>query len=125
VLVYDGDCAFCTRSIRLVRRLHADVDVVAAQCADLPGLGLSQDQADESLRWVEPDGRIRSGHQAVGALLAHSRWPFPLLGRLMRQPPLAALAAAAYRWVAANRRRLPGGTPACALPPERRPGASG
>jgi len=123
LLVYDGDCAFCTKSVRLVRRLHADVDVVAWQLADLPALGLTAQEADAAVQWVPADGRSAAGHRAVAAVLRASRQPWPIIGRLMLLPGLSWLAGRLYAWVAANRHRLPGGTPACALPPEQRPGA--
>ena len=39
-------------------------------------------------------------------------------------PPFAWVASAAYKWIAKNRHRLPGGTPACSMPAHLRPGAS-
>jgi predicted DCC family thiol-disulfide oxidoreductase YuxK len=33
-------------------------------------------------------------------------------------PGIRSLAGVIYRWVARNRSRLPGGTPACAVPPK-------
>lgn len=123
VLVYDGDCSFCTKSVRLVRRLQADVDVVAWQFADLPALGLTAAQADAAVQWVAVDGRAAAGHRAVAAVLRASRQPWPIIGRAMLLPGLSWLSGRVYAWVAANRQRLPGGTPACALPPEQRPGA--
>ncbi|MEO6885288.1 MAG: DUF393 domain-containing protein [Jatrophihabitantaceae bacterium] len=123
VLVYDGDCAFCTKSVRLAEHLRADADVIAWQFADLAALGLTEAQANDSVQWVDPAGRISSGHEAIAALLIRARFPFPVLGTLMRTPPVSWLARRVYAWVAANRHRLPGGTPACSLPPEQRPGA--
>lgn len=122
VLVYDGDCAFCTKSVRLAEHLRADVDVLAWQFADLAALGLTEIQANDAVQWVEPDGRISSGHEAIAALFRRAGLPFSLLGRLMLTPPVSWLARRIYVWVAANRHRLPGGTPACSLPPEQRPG---
>ncbi|MGH8960953.1 MAG: thiol-disulfide oxidoreductase DCC family protein [Jatrophihabitantaceae bacterium] len=123
VLVYDGDCAFCTRSVRLVPWLRANVEVRAWQSADLAALGLTAEQAGESVQWVGGDGHIESGHRAVAALLRVSRPPLPVLGRVTLLPGISWVAARAYAWVSANRYRLPGGTAACALPPEQRPGA--
>ena len=124
-LVYDGDCAFCTRSVAVMPRLRlARPTVVAWQHADLPALGLTPAQCEQAVQWVAPDGRVDSGAQAVARLLLASGGLWALLGALLRVPPASWVAAVLYRWVAANRHRLPGGTPACALPPER-PGAAG
>lgn len=124
-LVYDGDCAFCTLSVGWIARLRlADSRAVAWQHADLPALGLTQAQCEHELQWVAPDGRIDGGAQAVSRLLLASGPPWSLAGALLRVPPASWLGAVLYRLVADNRQRLPGGTPACALPPSERPGAA-
>lgn len=112
-LVYDGDCGICTSSARLVERLRLDVDeVVPWQQADLAALGLTVAECLEAVQLVE-DGRVTSGHEAIGRLLLRSRRPWRLPGRFLLSRPGSRLAAPAYRWVARNRHRLPGGTPAC------------
>lgn len=124
VLVYDGDCGFCTRSVRAIATLRlATPRIVAYQDADLDALGLTVEQCDRELQWVRPDGRTDGGAQAVASLLHASGGPWTLLGAVLRVPPVRWLAALVYRLVADNRQRLPGGTPACALPPSERPGA--
>jgi predicted DCC family thiol-disulfide oxidoreductase YuxK len=124
-LVYDGDCAFCTRSAAAIGRLRlAEPRIVAFQHADLTVLGLSRAQCERELQWVRPDGSVDGGAQAVAQLLLASGGLWAVLGALVRLPPGRWLAAGLYRLVADNRRRLPGGTPACALPPAERPGAA-
>lgn len=124
-LVYDGDCAFCTKCVAELPRLGmADIAVTAWQHADLPALGLTAEQCERAVQWVAPDGRVDSGARAVARLLVASGGWWALLGRVMRVPPASWLAALVYRLVADNRHRLPGGTAACALPPAERPGAS-
>ena len=122
-LVYDGDCAFCTSSVRWVGRLGLRADVVSPwQHSDLPALGLTQAECEAKLQWV--DGRRHSsGHEAVARLLLASALPWRPLGALLLVPPVSWLAARVYDWVAAHRGSLPGGTPACALPAEERPQA--
>lgn len=123
-LVYDGDCAFCTSSVRLARRLRLHADAVTPwQHADLASLGLTQQQCESSLQWVDGE-QISSGHAAVAGLLLASALPWRPLGFLLRTPPFSWVAARAYRWVADHRTSLPGGTPACALPQDQRPRAS-
>lgn len=121
-LVYDGDCAFCTSSVRLARRLGLGADLVIAwQHADLDALGLTPAACQDALKWVSDSGRVSSGHEAVARLLLAGPLPWRPLGALLLVPPVSWLAARAYAWVAANRHRLPGGTAACALPQEERP----
>lgn len=124
VLVFDGDCAICSTLSRFVgrriRRRDDDFVIAAWQDLDLTELGLTEQQVIDALQWVTPAGRIASGADAVAAVLmaGHVWWrPF---GAVIRLPLVNQLAAVIYRWVAANRDRLPGGTPACAMPPSSR-----
>lgn len=114
VLLYDGDCSFCSSCARLIeRRIRPRATVVPFQLAELGELGVSEAQAAEALQWVDADGAVRSGHEAVAAMLSTAGPAWRLLGRLLTLPVASKLAAAAYELIAANRRRLPGGTPAC------------
>lgn len=115
VLLFDGDCAFCTSCVGVVeRRIKPAAEVVAWQFADLVALGVSEQQASDALQWVEPDGTVRSGHRAVAAMLASAGPVHRLAGRVLLLPGISWAAAHAYRLIADNRHRLPGGTPACA-----------
>ncbi len=120
MLLYDGDCAFCTTCVQLLeRRIRPDAEIVAWQFADLPRLGVGEEQASEALQWVGADGAVRSGHEAVAAMLGSSGGIWRGAGRALLLPGLSWIAAHAYRLIARNRQRLPGGTPACQLPPTR------
>ena len=114
VLLYDGDCAFCTSCARLIeKRIRPSAAVVPSQLADLDELGVTEEQAAGALQWVGADGTVRSGHEAIAAMLGTAGAAWSLLGRLLLLPGASWLAAAAYALVASNRHRLPGGTPAC------------
>lgn len=125
VLVYDGDCAICTKLSRVVttrlRARPADFAVTAYQHADLAALGLTADQCDAALQWVAADGRVSPAEGAVARTFLASRMPFRPLGALLLVPGVRTLAGVLYRWVARNRHRLPGGTPACSMPAADRP----
>lgn len=115
-LLFDGDCAFCTSCARLAeRRIRPDAAIVAWQLADLAALGVTEAQATEAVQWVEADGTVRSGHEAIAAMLSASGPGWRLPGHLLLLPGISWIAARAYRLVASNRHRLPGGTPACRL----------
>jgi predicted DCC family thiol-disulfide oxidoreductase YuxK len=132
VLVYDGDCGICTKAVRLIgdsataegrrARVPADADVIAFQFADLETLGTTAERAEYELLWIE-DGRVYGGAQAVAKLLIDAGGLWRPLGLIGRVPPFRWIARGIYRLVANNRHRLPGGTPACALPAAERPGA--
>ena len=59
------------------------------------------------------DGAVRSGHEAIAAMLGSSGPISRLAGRFLLLPGISWIAAKVYALVAANRHRLPGGTPAC------------
>jgi len=113
-LVFDGDCAFCTSCARLLERIGPEAEIVAWQVADLDALAITPAQAAEAVRWIEPDGTVRSGHEAIAAALGAAGVPWRIVGRALRLPGISSLAAVIYQLVARNRHRLPGGTPACA-----------
>jgi predicted DCC family thiol-disulfide oxidoreductase YuxK len=124
-LVYDGDCAFCTKCVDWAdRHLSVRPHVVAWQHANLEALGLTQEQCERAVQWVEPSGVSRSGAKAVGTWWWRCGGPWRLLAALCFVPPASWVAAGVYRLIAANRSRLPGGTPACSMPAHLRPGAA-
>ncbi|MER5863638.1 DUF393 domain-containing protein [Kitasatospora sp. NPDC002040] len=130
VLIYDGDCAFCTSSVQTAERyLRASLsagnwEAVPYQFADLAaldaragGLGLiTAERAEQEVLWLTPAGDVHSGAQAAARLLLRSGGAWAYLGALLTLAPVRPLAALGYRWVARNRHSLPGGTPACSLP---------
>jgi predicted DCC family thiol-disulfide oxidoreductase YuxK len=117
--VYDGDCAFCTMCAQFVeRRVPTPARVVPWQFADLDALGLTPAQCEEAVQWVEA-ATVVAGPDAIAALLRSSRRGWRMIGAVLQVPPFRAAAWPTYRWIARNRHRLPGGTPACAVP--RRP----
>jgi predicted DCC family thiol-disulfide oxidoreductase YuxK len=116
-LVFDGDCAFCTRSADLARRvLPADVRVVPWQFLDLAAAGVTEERARSEVLWLGPDGAVAGGAPAVALALRAAGRPWSLAGVLLSAPPLRWVAPFVYRAIAANRYRLPGGTPACRMP---------
>ncbi len=119
VLVYDGDCAFCTSCARGLERLGPDAEIVAWQLTDLAELGITEQQAADAVQWVPVDGAVSSGHEAIAGVLGTAGPIGKLVGRTITLPGISRIAARGYRLVADNRDRLPGGTPACAVrPPE-------
>ena len=124
VLLYDGDCGFCTRCARVAERLPVRARLAPWQEEDLATLGTTEARARDEVVLVTEDQQVFGGATAVAQLLRHSRGVWPVIGRIMAAPAVRTLAAWTYRWVAANRYRLPGGTPACQLPERQRPGSA-
>jgi predicted DCC family thiol-disulfide oxidoreductase YuxK len=108
VLLYDGDCGFCTQLVaRASARLDADVDYLAFQTAPLTTYGVSLAEARHSLLWVSVEGRIGHGSEAAARLLVSSGGACALLGRLLLAPPFSFVAAGTYWLVARFRGHLP------------------
>ena len=117
VLIFDGDCGFCTTSVGVVRRLmRPRCEVVAWQHADLASLGVTAERARYEVLLVTPTGRVYGGAQAVAKILLNAGGVWSVVGAVLSLPPLRWAARAVYRLVADNRGRLPGGTAACAVP---------
>jgi predicted DCC family thiol-disulfide oxidoreductase YuxK len=117
-LVFDGDCAFCTRSAEVARRLlPADVRVEPWQLLDLAALGTTAARAQHEVLWIGRDGGVTGGAAAVAGALRAAGLPWSPIGVLLSLPPLRWVAPVVYRLIADNRYRLPGGTAACLVPP--------
>jgi predicted DCC family thiol-disulfide oxidoreductase YuxK len=116
LLVFDGDCGFCTTSVGVIERLLPVMPTaVPYQWADLDDLGLTEQEASERV-WLVTDDHQYGGHLAVAALFRFQPVAaFRFFGWLGTVPPWSWLAAAAYALIARNRHRLPGGTPACRM----------
>jgi predicted DCC family thiol-disulfide oxidoreductase YuxK len=124
VFLYDGDCAFCTSCARFIERhIPTAAEVAPWQFADLEALGVSQDDAEASVQWIDPRaGRWlnAAGPAAIAWLLVDAGSYWRPLGWLLDRRPVRWIAGPAYRLIARNRHRLPGGTAACRLPQAER-----
>jgi predicted DCC family thiol-disulfide oxidoreductase YuxK len=120
VFLYDGDCAFCTSCARFIQRhISTRASVTPWQFADLEALGVSQDDAEAAVQWIEPrlDRPAHvAGQAAITRLLVDAGSYWRTLGWLLDRRPVRWIAGRTYRLIARNRHRLPGGTAACRLP---------
>jgi len=117
VLIYDGDCGFCTTTAAWVSaRLRVPLSVVPWQeIDDLGEIGLSEAEVATAAYWVDAYGRVERGHRAIGRALTMTSGPLVVLGWLLLTPPFSWLGAAGYPIVARFRHRLPGATAGCAI----------
>lgn len=118
ILVFDGACGFCTRTVLWLRRLDRGrrVEPVPYQRPGvLESARLTERQASTTIHWLGADGSWYSGAHAANAALSAAlgtRLPL-LLYRLTRWPQERL-----YAVIAANRHRLPGVTPHCTSHPQ-------
>jgi predicted DCC family thiol-disulfide oxidoreductase YuxK len=118
LVVFDSDCGFCSAVMRhLERWVPFAADVIPWQTTDLSALGTTPERAQREILWVWPDGRIAGGARAFAAMLHSAGGIWSPAGAVLSAPPVCWVAGAIYRIVARNRHKLPGGSPACALPP--------
>ena len=118
VLIFDGDCGFCTTCARfLARRVlrNRSASVSPWQRLDLGQVGLTATQCQAAVQWVGKNRDIVSGHAAIAAALRAGHPVWRPLGALLVAPAFSWLAARIYSWVARHRYAMPGGTPACRI----------
>ena len=119
VLIYDGDCAFCTLWVNRLRSwLPSFPEAKTSQSVSLDDYALSADDVAK-YAWYITGTHQYAGHLAASALLrAQPVLWLRLLGVLIALPPISWVAALVYGFVSRFRHALPGGTPTCdpALP---------
>jgi len=111
VVVYDGQCPFCTRGMERIRRRDRRqcFTLLPSQTPDLLTRfpRLAEHDLSSGLRVILPTGEVRVGADAVFEIsrrLPGWRW----IAWLYRVPPVKTVARWCYRWTAVNRRRLGG-----------------
>ncbi|HUK72746.1 MAG TPA: HTTM domain-containing protein [Streptosporangiaceae bacterium] len=118
VLIYDGDCGFCRRTLdAMKRRLARWPRTAPYQRLNLDQHGVRSQEAAKAMLWVEPGMPTLIGAAAFARLFREQpqlRWR--TLGRIMALPGISHLAAIVYRVVARHRHRLLSGASACQRP---------
>ena len=87
------------------------------QFLNLDQLGILRADAEAAVQYLSQEKRYR-GAEAIARCLMDSKTIWSALGWIMRAPVILSFAEIAYSLVAANRHRLPGGTPECQLRPK-------
>jgi predicted DCC family thiol-disulfide oxidoreductase YuxK len=116
VLIFDGDCGFCTSAANfVVSRSSVPIEAVARQLTDVTAFGLTESQTAARVYFVT-GGEAFGGHLAFAQILwAQRNWRLKAVGWLLTVPPFCWIGSVGYALVARFRHRLPGGTPACAV----------
>jgi predicted DCC family thiol-disulfide oxidoreductase YuxK len=114
LLLYDGECGFCSRSVRLLERF------ARKPFEKRPSREVLATLPDEVARtvsgqmlWLESDGTVWGGSQALLCALRATGWPF--LAWMLGNPIARPFTRAGYRMVARLRHRF--GVQLCELPP--------
>jgi len=116
VLIFDGDCAFCSSSARLLRKITKNKTVIEPyQKLDLESLDLTTELTSKAVYFVSSGKRFVAA-AAIAQALVESKTPWAIAGWFLKLPVIRNIAKPIYYLVAANRHRLPGGTPECQMP---------
>jgi predicted DCC family thiol-disulfide oxidoreductase YuxK len=107
LMVFDGDCNFCTLWIRHWQQMTGEsVDYLPAQdpriAAEFPEI--PREQFDTAVQLIESDGSVYSGAEAVFRTLAHNPKRQWLRHFYETSVPFADFTEWAYRLVAENRK---------------------
>ena len=118
IILFDGNCAFCERSVRLIAtRDNGYFSFGASQNREgralLEQFGTSR-EATRSIILIE-DGRVYLRSDAVLRIARHLRAPWKHASVLLWVP--RPIRDAVYRLVAAIRLRIAGTSNACEVPP--------
>jgi predicted DCC family thiol-disulfide oxidoreductase YuxK len=117
LLIYDGDCGFCTATAAwMMDRLDPDVDVEAWQQLDLDRYGLTASDGQKSSWWIDDDGVAIAGALGIAEALKSTqpRWT-RLAGTFVGSAPVQPVAKLVYKGVVRYRHKLPGSTDVCRM----------
>ena len=109
VILFDGGCPICRRTVRVLRRLDwldrlQFADGTDPVIRDRVAPGLTEAAAMQQMNLVDGDGRRYGGYDAQVRIAREVPllWPFHVLGQL---PGVRQIGMAVYRFIAANRQR--------------------
>ena len=106
LLLWDGDCGFCRRSVLWAERRdtnHAFQAVPYQQAPSPPMTPELQAACGRAVHLLTPDGRmLRAGRACLWVL---ERIGYPLLARVLALPPLVWAFELGY-WLVARNRKL-------------------
>jgi predicted DCC family thiol-disulfide oxidoreductase YuxK len=107
LLIYDGDCSFCTYWARYWRKLtgeRVDFSPYQAVAARYPAIPLEDFR--RAVQYIAPDGRRSSAAEASLLTLSHAPGRGIWLALYRRMPGFASVAEGAYAFTAAHRAAL-------------------
>ena len=122
-VIYDGQCGFCVRSLKVCRALDVrralrfhDANARPQVFAQFPEL--SDADFENAMFAVGPDRRVTRGFFAFRRILWESPLMWPLIP-LFYFPGTGIVGPRVYAWVARNRRRFGCESDVCEVPAVR------
>jgi len=115
ILIFDGDCGFCTSSANWISSNSDRFQIKPWQSLDLSLFGLTEDEVSSAVYWIDGTDKY-SGHVAIGkSLRANKNRLFQALGSVLLFKPFGPIFIIAYKILARYRHKLPGSTTACKI----------
>ena len=106
LLLWDGECGFCRRSVQWAERHDAGHTFRAVPYQEAPSPPMTPElraACSRAVHVVTPDGRVlRAGRACLWVL---ERTGYPLLARVLALPPLVWAVEVGY-WLVARNRKL-------------------
>jgi predicted DCC family thiol-disulfide oxidoreductase YuxK len=125
IILFDGGCPICRRTVRTLRRLDwldrlQFADATDPETRDRVAPGLTEAEAMQQMNVVDVAGRRYGGYEAQVRIAREVPllWPFHLIGGV---PGVRQVGTAVYRFIAANRQRRGHCTDDLCSPAFRRP----
>lgn len=107
VLLWDGDCAFCSKWIKRFHQLTGDTIIYMPYQVGLANYPeISLDACKKAVQLIDIDGSVYSASKAVIYALKNVRGYGWLYSFYINSPLFAKTSEALYRWVARNRKSL-------------------
>jgi predicted DCC family thiol-disulfide oxidoreductase YuxK len=104
LLIYDGDCGFCTYWARYWQKLTQDrvsYEPYQQAAKRFPQIPLAEFQ--RAVQYITPDGKIASAAKASFLTLSHARGKGVWLAFYRRLPGFAAISEQVYAFIASHR----------------------
>ena len=119
LLIFDGDCGFCSTSAHWIERHwpHGTAEISPwQQLGDeqIRALGIPRDVVATQAWWVDSDG-ARGGDRAITSALIAASGMWSHLGHVLDAPPMRWFTKPGYQIISRYRYKLPGATPACRI----------
>ena len=124
-LIYDGQCGFCVRSLKVCRALDVRGafhyhDATARDEVLVRFPELVHADFENAMFALAPDRSVTRGFFAFRRIAWESPLMWPILP-LFYVPGAGWIGSRVYAWVARNRRRLGCESDICEVPPDRKP----
>lgn len=118
LIIYDGDCGFCTKSLKTLGNALGSKAPKALpyQVLEISRFGITAIEARKEMKYIDIHGKIWGGAAAFRRVFYDSKGSWRLVAYFMALPLIKQLSVLTYRLIAGNRHNMPGASSSCSLP---------